>query len=96
MPMIARKKPAKKRRTQRGAIKKPQKKKVQKRQTLSKGPQVWRDIKDKKIPKWARKEVRGLMKALGPPNSDSEEDDDLPPWNLDDPASTDGDGWDDE
>lgn len=92
MPMIARKKPAKKRRTQRGAIKKPQKKKVQKRQTLSKGPQVGFGSPRRKAKTDA--DLKGVMDDMSA--SPSEEDDDLPPWNLDDPASTDGDGWDDE
>lgn len=83
MPMRAKKKPAKKRWTQKGVIKKPQKKKVQKRQTLSRSPQVWSKIDKKKIPKWARRDVGGLMKALGPPDSNSEEDDGLPPWDID-------------
>lgn len=75
MPKKAKKKHAKKRRTQKGVIKNPQKKKVQKRKILSKGPQVWKDIKKKQIPKWARNEVKGLMKALSPPDSNSEDDD---------------------
>lgn len=82
MPMIAKKR----------AIKKPKKKKTPTRQVLPRGPQVGFSSPRRAARKKA--DLEGVVNDM--PASDSEEDDDLPPWNLDDPASTDGDGWDDE
>lgn len=74
MPMIARKKPAKKR-----AIKKPKKKKAPTRQVLPRGPQVGFSSPRRVARKKA--DLEGVMDDM--PASPSEQDDDLPPW---DPA----------
>ncbi len=74
MPMRARKKPLAKK-----TIKSPRKKKVRKRQVLPRGPQMGFSSPRRAAQKKA--DLRGVMDDMSTP--DSEEDEDLPPW---DPA----------
>lgn len=74
MPMHARKKPPAKK-----TIKSPRKKKVRERQVLPRGPQVGFISPRRAAQKKA--DLRGVMDDMSAPNS--EEDEDLPPW---DPA----------